>query len=439
MFQRLKVAKMKVFFIIWFGQFISLIGSGLTEFALGVWVYQRTGSVTQFALISLFTTLPPVLVSPVAGALVDRWNRRWVMILSDTGAGLMTLTIAILLAMGRLEIWHIYITNTISSTFNAFQLPAYTAATTLLVPKRNLGRASGMIQLEQAAARVFSPMLAGVLLVSIQLQGIILLDFITFFFALITLINVRFPRAKTTTAEKNNKNSLLQEIAYGWNFIMARPGLLGLLIFFTINNFLLAVVSVLATPLVLSFASISVLGTILSLSGIGMLVGSLVMSTWGGPNRHINAVFGFMFLGGLCILTAGLRPSVPLFTLSAFLFFFCLPIVSGSNQVIFQKKVPFNMQGRIFALNRTIQGVSIPVAYIVAGPLADYFFEPFMASNNLIASSIRVLIGSGSGRGMGLMFVLMGIFTILVVVVAYHYPRLRFLEDEIPDQSRDNP
>ncbi|MGH2416294.1 MAG: MFS transporter, partial [Microcystaceae cyanobacterium] len=200
MLKHSKVLGMRVFIVIWLGQLVSLVGSGLTNFALGVWVYQQTGSATQFALISLFATLPTVVFSPVAGALVDRWNHRWAMILSDTGTSLMTLAIAILLAFGRLEIWHIYLANTISSTFNAFQLPAYSAATTLLVPRQHLGRASGMIQLCQAAARLVSPILAGILLVTIQLQGIILLDFVTFLVALATLMSVRFPNAKTPTA-----------------------------------------------------------------------------------------------------------------------------------------------------------------------------------------------------------------------------------------------
>src|SRR6476661_5342709 len=291
--QRPTASRMRVFMLIWLGQLISLIGSGLTGFALGVWVYQRTGSVTQFALISLSTTLPFIAISPLAGVLVDRWNRRWLMILSDFGAALSTLAIALLLTTGRLETWHIYLATAVSSTFSAFQWPAYTATTTLLVPKQHLGRASGMTQMGQALAQLISPVLAGILLGIIQLQGIILLDFATFLFALVSLLLVRFPNAKTTPAREAGKGSLLHSAAYGWTYITARPGLLGLLIFFSASNFLVGVVEVLTTPLVLSFASPAVLGTILSIGGTGMLVGSLVISTWGGPQRHINNVFCF--------------------------------------------------------------------------------------------------------------------------------------------------
>jgi hypothetical protein len=355
------------------------------------------------------------------------------MILSDSGAALSTLAIVLLLVTGRLETWHIYLGTAVSSTFSAFQWPAYTATTTLLVPKQHLGRASGMTQMGQALAQLISPMLAGILLGIIQLQGIILLDFATFLFALVSLLLVRFPDAKTTAAGEAGKGSLLRSAAYGWTYIIARPGLLGLLIFFSASNFLVGVVEVLTTPLVLSFASPAVLGTILSIGGTGMLVGSLVISTWGGPQRYINNVFCFTLLGGLCILVAGLRPSVPLLAVAAFLFFFGLPIINGSSQVIFQKKVAPDVQGRVFALNGAIAGASLPLAYVVAGPLADQVFEPLMAPNGPLAGSIGQFIGVGPGRGIGLLFIVMGTLTILLTLAAYQYPRLRLVETELPD------
>ena len=424
---------MGVFILIWFGQLVSLIGSGLTGFALGVWVYQSTGSVTQFALISLSTTLPLITISPLAGALVDRWDRRWVMILSDSGAGLSTLALTLLLVTGRLEIWHIYLATAVSSALSAFQWPAYIATTTLLVPKQYLDRASGMTQLGSAVSRLISPVLGGVLLVTIQLQGVILLDFATFLFALVTLLSVRFPKAKATAGSKSGKGSLLREIAYGWTYITDRPGLLGLVIFFVAMNFLAGVVEVLVTPLVLSFASATTLGTVLSIGGSGMLIGSLVMSTYGGPQQRINTVFGFMLLGGLCILAAGLRPSVPLFALAAFLFFLGLPLINGSSQVIFQRKVVPDVQGRVFALNDALAGASLLLAYGIAGPLADRVFEPLMAPNGLLAGSVGQIIGVGPGRGIGLLFIVMGALTMLGTIAAYQYSPLRLVEHELPD------
>lgn len=428
---------MRIFILIWVGQLVSLIGSDLTGFALGVWVYQRTGSVTQFALISLFAQLPRIVISPVAGVFVDRWNRRWAMILSDSGSGLGTLAIALLFATGRLEIWHIYLLTAVISAFNAFQWPAYSAATTLLVPKQHLTRANGMTQLGEAIAQLISPILGGLLVVTIQLQGVILLDFATFLFSVVTLLIVRFPDAKTTTPGKAKKTALLQDAAYGWTYIIARPGLLGLLIFFAANNFLVGVVTVLFTPLVLSFTSTTVLGTILSLAGMGLLVGSLAISTWEGPQRLIYSLLGFELLGGLCILVAGLRISVPLLALTAFLFFFGTAIINSCSQTIWQRKVALEVQGRVFAIRRMIAWSSQPLAYLIAGPLTDRVFEPLMATKGPLASSIGQIIGVGPGRGIGLLFILMGSLTMLTTIAAYQYPRLRLVENELPDAIAD--
>ncbi len=424
---------MRSFILIWIGQLVSLLGSGLTGFALGVWVYQGTGSVTQFALISLFAELPGILISPFAGALVDRWNRRWAMILSDTGAALMTLVIAILLFVGHLELWHIYLANAVGSLFSAFQWPAYTAATTLLVPKQQLGRASGLVQLGQAASQLLAPVLAGFLLGLIQLHGIILLDFGTFFVALITLLFVRIPKIQRQTVGKKESGGLLLEISEGWNYITTRPGLLGLLALVAADNFLIGAVSILVTPLVLSFSSPAVLGTLLSIGGAGMVAGSLFMSSWGGPRRLIDGVLVFNLLAGLSIFGAGWQPSIPLLALCAFLFFFTVPIINGCNQVIWQRKVDHAIQGRVFAFRRAITWFCLPFAYLLAGPLADRVFEPLMTPPGVLANSIGQIIGVGPGRGIGLMFILMGMLTILVAGIGYHFPWLRNVERDLPD------
>jgi MFS transporter, DHA3 family, macrolide efflux protein len=425
---------MRVFILVWFGQMVSVIGSGLTGFALDIWVYQRTESVTKFALASLFSMLPALLVSPVAGALVDRWNRRNCMIISDCGSGLSILVIACLLFSGRLQVWHIYIAGAISSIFTAFQWPAYNAAIPQLVPKELLPRANGMTELADALKMLLPPVLGGALLVTIQLQGVMLIDFITFLFSIVTLLSVRFPNTKTTSTKEVKKASLFSEISYGWKYIISRPGLLGLIIFFAASNFILAIVGVLLTPLVLSFTSPAVLGIILFTDGIGMLVGTIVISSRGGPSRLIYSILGFQMLGGLCILVTGLRTSAPLIGVAAFLFAFGSPIVNCSSQAIFQRKVASEVQGRVFAVEGMIVGSLQPLAYIIAGPLADRVFEPLMAANGLLAGSIGQVIGVGRGRGIGLLFMVMGTISMLISIIAYQYPRLRLLEDELVDQ-----
>lgn len=424
---------MRIFTLIWFGQTISMIGSSLTSFGLGIWVYQQTKSITLFSLVSLSLALPIILISPFAGALVDRWNRRWVMILSDLGSGLSTLSIAILLATNQLEIWHIYLATAISATCGTFQIPAYEAAITMLVPKQHFARANGMVQIGIALGQLIAPILGGVLLVFIHLQGIIFIDFVTFLFAIIPLLLVRFADPQDLTNQKLEQKNLLQSAIDGWQYIASRVGLLSLLIFIALSNFIVGFVEVLFTPLVLSFASEIELGTVLSTGGMGMLIGSLVVSTWGGSHRYILNVLGFTLLGGFSVLAAGMKTSVVLVALAAFLFFFGLPISTSSSQVIFQKKVPPHIQGRVFALTGAITAAALPLAYVVAAPLAEKVFEPLMSANGLLAGSIGKIIGVGSGRGIGLLFTILGLLTILISIAAYRYPRLRFVDDELPD------
>lgn len=431
--QQNATTSLSVFFLVWLGQVVSLMGSGLTGFALGVWVYQFTGSTTQYAFITVCSRLPAIVVAPIAGALIDRWDRRWAMILSDVGAGLSTLILALLYISGLLKIWHICLALIISSGLSAFQWPAYTAATTMLVDKKNYGRAAGMVQTGEALSFVVSPVLGGVLLTIIHLHGIFLVDFATFLFSVFTLLLVRIPSPVKSVEVEGTGKSLLREVAYGWRYITSRPGLMALLIFFAVTNFFGGFILVLTTPMVLSFASASVLGIVLSIGGSGMLLGSMLMSAWGGPRRRINGVLGFQALTGFCFILAGLHPSAEIVSVAAFFFFFSLPFINGSSQAIWQNKIAPEVQGRVFAVRRMIAWSSVPLSYLVAGPLAEYVFEPMLASNGSLASTVGRVIGVGAGRGIGFLFIIMGLLTLLIVIGGYLYPRLRLVENEVAD------
>lgn len=426
---------MHAFTFIWVGQFVSLIGSGLTGFALGVWVYLNTKSVTQFSIIFLATAVPGILMSPVTGALVDRWDRRKAMIFSDAGAAFCTLAIALLFYTGLLRIWHIYVLMAVSSAFSSFQWPAYSAATSLLVPKKHLGRAAGMVQTAEAASLIVSPVLAGMLLVIIDVWGVIAVDFATFLVAISTLLVVRVPRPEK--AITSDKPSLLREATYGWTYIKARPGLLSLLIFFAVSNFLSGFANVLLGPLVLSFTSPPVLGTILSAGGVGMLVGGVVMSAWGGPKKRIHGILGLSLVSGAAMAIGGMRPSAPLLAAAFFVALFTSPIVNGCSQAIWQTKTAPDVQGRVFSVRRMIAWSTSPLSFLMAGPLADKVFEPLLAVNGPLAQSVGSVIGVGPGRGIGLMFIVMGVLSIGAVIAGYLYPRLRFVEDELGDAIID--
>lgn len=422
----------RVFLAIWLGQVVSMFGSGLTGFALGVWVYQSTGSVTRFALIAFSSSLPTLLLSPVAGALVDRWDRRWALILSDAGAGLGTLAIAALLWTDRLEVWHLYGILALSSICTAFQWPAFSASLTMLVPRRHLGRAAGLSQMTQVAG-LLAPLAAGALLARIGLRGILLVDAATFLFALVVLLLVRIPRPEGSAARA--AESISQAVAYGLRYLRERPGLMALLLVFAGTNFTVGMVQALLTPLVLSFASAAELGRVMTLAGTGMLLGSIVMSLWGGPERRVLGILLSMLLQGILLALGGWRESLPLITVAAFAFLFLNPVVNTCSQAIWQSKVAPDVQGRVFAIRRMVALGSLPLAYALAGPLADGVFEPWLAPGGALAGTVGAVVGVGEGRGIAFLFLLLGVATILGLVAAWSYPPLRRVDEILPDVS----
>lgn len=428
-----KADHIRTFTILWLGQTISVFGSGLTSFALGVWVFERSGSATAFALIGLFAVLPRVLFSPLAGALIDRWDRRFLMIASDTLAGLGTLLIVLLLRTDALQLWQIYLLVGLIAAAGAIQWPAYTATTTLLVPKERLGRANGMQQIGQALSEILAPALAGVLLLRIGLDGVITIDFFTFLLALCSLLLLRFPLPEATPEHAGERNSLRADLFFGWNFIRARKGLAGLLGLLSAVNFLWGMVGALIVPLILGFSDSERLGLIISIAGAGMLTGSLVMSAWGGPKRRVNGVLGFEALSGLCFILIGLRPSWWLVAAGAFGAHITIALIFGANQAIWQRKTPSEAQGRVFAAQQMAMRAAAPLAYLLAGPLAERVFDPLLAPGGPLAGGLGVLIGSGPGRGIGLLFILMGALKIGFTLVGYLNPRIRYVEDELPD------
>lgn len=428
-----RLSALRGFLIIWLGQLVSLTGSRLTGFAVGVWVYQTTGSATRFALITLATILPGILLAPLAGALVDRWDRRRALILSDAGSGLCTAALGLLIWTGSLEVWHIYLLVLLGSIFDSVQTPAFSASIPLLVPKEQLARATAMNQMASAIARIVAPLLAGVLLEPLGLGGIVAVDLATFGVALATLAVARLPRPPRSAEGEKARGSLRSEVLAGWDYLRLRPGLLSLLVLFAAVNFALGTLQVLVTPMVLSFATAEVLGLVMSVASAGLLAGSLAMSAWGGPRRRISGVFLPMVVQGVILILGGLRPNAVLIGTAAFLFLACLPFVTASSAAIWQSKIPSDLLGRAFAVQRIVAWSSLPLAYLVAGPLSDRVFEPLLAPGGALAGSVGAVFGVGPGRGIALLFSVLGVFQLAVLALAYSNPRLRHLEEELPD------
>jgi DHA3 family macrolide efflux protein-like MFS transporter len=432
--QKIEKSGMRSFLIIWLGQLISLIGSQLTGFALGVWVYDQSHSVLMLALTQIAMQAPFVFLSPLAGVLADRWNRRTAMVVSDFGAGLAVLTAAILYLTNNLQPWMVIPINLWMGAFTALMWPAYTATVTMLVPKKQFGRANGLVQLGEALPQIAGPAIAGALYVGIHLGNMALIDFATYLIAVFLMLAfVRIPRPAQTDDGKRAKGSIWKQMRYGWDYIVARKGLFNLLIFFLAINFLMGVMQPLFVPLILDNWDASVLGYLSTIMGLGMLGGTLTMSAWGGGKRKIYTLLGAAIVGSAFLTGVGLRASIPLLAVCGFGFMFSTPLLNASSQAIWQAKVAPDVQGRVFAIRRTIAWSSQIIAPLLAAPLADYVFKPGMAAGGALAAVFGPIFGVGPNRGVGLLISILGILSIGVAILALSNRAIRHVEQDLPD------
>ena len=436
------------FILVWVGQVVSMLGSTLTGFALMFWAYAITGQVTALALVAFFSFLPQILLSPVAGALVDRWDRKLVMILSDLGAGVSTIAIFLLFLTGNLEIWHLYFTGAFAGAFGAFQFPAYSAATTMMVPKKHYARASGMISMAGSAIGIIAPILAASLIASMpslfaSMTFIMSIDILSFCFAIGVLLFIPIPTPPESKEGKEAKGSLIEESLFGFKYIFARKGLLGLLIIFMISNMISNLGMIGLVPMLLSRMNNDpqVLGWVLSIFGVGGLLGGFALTVWGGPKRKIKGVLYSLFISsliGMGLLSIGvgnITLMITLWMIGAFIAAFVTPTLAGSSQAIWQSKVPPDIQGKVFSARLMIALVATPFGMLMGGPLADHVFEPAMTGGGLLPEIFGPIVGTSAGSGIALMILLAGLIGAIIPVVGYSIKAIRNLEDNIPDHD----
>ena len=438
MTSNLKPTGMRAFMVIAIGQVASLLGTGMTGFGLTIWAFGETGRATDLALIGFFFITPMLLFSPTAGAIVDRSDRKVMMILSDLASGLMTIVVLILFTSGALEIWHLFITSAISGTFQAFQWPAYSAAISVMLPKDQYGRAQGITSLGESASGIIAPLLAGAVIGFFGLTVILIVDIITFSIAIGALLFVEIPSPPQTEAGRQGRGSIWTESAYGFRYIFRRPSLLGLQIVFMAGNFLASIGFTLFAPMILTRTGNDelIFASIQSVGAVGGVVGGAVMSIWGGPKRLVHGVLlGWVASSLLGQVMLGLGQNAVVWSVGAFFVFFFVPIINGSNQAIWQAKVAPDVQGRVFAVRRLIAWVSTPLAQLIAGPLADNVFEPAFTSESALSSAFSWLVGVGPGAGMALILVLSGLLAIVVSLAGYLFPIVRNAEALLPDHD----
>ncbi len=437
-----------LFALVWVGQVVSMLGSNMVYFALMFWAFSVTGRATSLALVGFFSFLPQVILSPVAGALVDRLNRKMVMITSDLAAGLSSIVVFILFLSGNLEIWHLYITGAFAGAFGALQFPAYSAATTMLVPKKHYARASGMISMAASAIMIVAPILAGTLLYAFGSPDLGILyvlgaDILTFTFAVGVLAFIPIPEPETSKEGLESRKGIVNECLFGFRYIFKRYGLLGLLMTFMITNFIANMAGTTLVPMIMSRTGNDpqVLSWIMSAFGAGGLLGGLVLTVWGGPKKKINGILVGIIAANLLghsVLGLGIGGTSVMTMIwlgGAFMASFAQPFTGGSSQAIWQSKVPPDIQGKVFSARFMMALVMTPFGTLVGGVLADYVFEPFMLGGSTTAKWASVIVGTGPGAGMGLMFIISGVLGTLVALVAYSVKHIREIEDRIPDHD----
>ena len=399
------------FFTIWTGQAFSLVGSMLVQFALIWWLTESTGSATVLATATLAGLLPAVFVGPFAGALVDRRNRRVVMIVADAIIALATIGLATLFALGAVRVWHVYAIMFIRAVAGGFHWPAMEASTSLMVPEEHLSRVAGMNQALHGAMNIVSPPLGALLLGVLSLQAVLMIDVGTAVLAVVPLFFTHIPqpqRRPASAAAEAAKPSLWRDVRQGLRYVWGWPGLFAILVMSTVGNFLFNPAISLLPLLVTNYFGGKALhlGWLEAAVGIGVLLGGLVLSAWGGFRRRIlTSLMGFVGIG-LGILGIGLAPASAFWLALGAMFLVGLSIAmtDGPIMAVIQAKVAPEMQGRVFTLIRSASKAMSPLSLVIAGPVSDLL-------------------------GVRIWYVVGGVVCVLLGVSAFFVPVIVHLED----------
>ena len=403
---------LRSFFVLWSSQTVSALGTAMTEFALTIWVYEQNGSATSVTLLTICIFLPTILFRFIAGTVVDKWDKKRIMLIADFVAACGTLTIFILYSVAALQTWHLYVINILLSFMNAFQCPASYVATSLLVPKEQYTRVSGLQAFAGSAVSILAPALGSVLLTYGDLPLVLIFDLISFAVAFLTLLFfVKIPVVEQKSVEI--KESFVKNCLAGVHFLREHTPILHMVLFFNVINFLAKMGNDgMLAPFVLGRTgnNQSALGMIQTAVALGILAGSIII-TLAKPAKNKTRV---IFVG--CAITCfgnvvqSLTFTPIAWSIAAFISYLSAAVLNANLDTVMRTHVPVEMQGRVFSAKDTLQNCTIPLGLFLGGILADYVFEPFMAAYSPLQNALSVFFGSGSGAGIAVMFFLVGIF-----------------------------
>ena len=420
---------LRTFYILIVTQVLSLIGSSMTGVAVGIRVFTQTGDATPVLLAGFFAALPMMALGSVAGVLVDRWERRRVLVLCDAGQALGTLLLLVSFATGAFQIWHLYAVACVQGLLGMLQRPAMEATVALLVPPGHLDRANVIRQMAGPAAGVVAPVLAGSLYALVGVAGVMAVDLATFAVAIIVVALSHIPRP---ARHAGAPATVWAEYRDGLAFLWRRRILLYLMIYAAVLNFLLAGPMSLTTPYVLTLTgSERTLGLLLGALNAGMVAGGVAMALWGGTRPRIHGIMlGLLFRAAWLALYGMARTPLTL-GLALFFVFFANPLVDASFASMMQLKVPPALQGRVFALLFQMMYLANPLSLLVTGPLVDRVLEPAVGTPPWAA--VAPLVGSAPGSGMGLLMLAAGALMFTMTALVYAHPATRRAEQELPD------
>lgn len=399
------------FSAIWLPQTLALTGRGLTTFALGVWVYQRTQSATLFALLQVIAILPSIVAAPLIGWAVDRLGARRALLLADGAAVLVVIALEAAFVNDVASPAMLYAILMVGGAMTCLAWPAYTALVTLLAPPEQLARAAGLMQLGFAGQQVIAPAIAGVLFGIVGIGGIIAVDLSLSAIAFLSLLLLPV----TTPAIRHGQ--WWQDIREAWRLIR-ESGLLRLALYILLTYLPGGFVIALSTPLVLSIAGPEALGLVLTAMGTGMVAGTLVASALAKPDGGVRRLLRYDVLLVIAMLSAGMATTPLRVAVIGFVFLFGLAAIMAEEQAVWQVRVPAAAQGRVFALRRAITWASLPVSYAIAGPLADSIFTPALSAGGALVESLGPVFGTGPGRGIALLLMCAGMAKAAVVIAA---------------------
>lgn len=411
----------------------------MTRFALAIHVWTLTGEATPVVLVGVFAALPALLLGVFAGVMVDRWQRKWILMISDLGSGFATLLLLLFLLAGDLSAWHIYVAVIISGICNLFQSLAFSTSISLLVDKSQYNRANAMMSLAEYTALIGAPVLAGILFPQVGLAGIFVIDVVTFLLAVSITGITPIPQPEGTAAQEGDaQRHLWRDLQVGVRYLLARRSFVWLLALIFFFNAVESLGYPLLAPLILarSGGDSAILGTVQAMMGIGGVIGGVIISVWSGPKRKMHAlllgIFGISLLGNALM---GLGQVLLMWLIAGFFLEAFIPMAVSANRALWQVKVAPSLQGRVFATTGVITGLAEPVSSVLGGVLADRVFEPAMRQGGWLTPVFGGVVGVGEGTGMALLFVFSGITLGLVAVVGFLTPALSQIETRVPDHE----